>query len=74
MQRLSRYAYLVFFMALVQTFRDGVLSIFVFTVVHNMPMFFTLLIHAIPGMADKALDRPAADPLALEEEEDGNMS
>jgi hypothetical protein len=69
MQRLSRYAYLVFFMALVQTFRDGILSIFVFTFVHNMPMLFTLLIHAIPGMADKALDRPPADPLAGEEEE-----
>jgi hypothetical protein len=31
-------------------------------------MLFTLLIHAIPGMADKALDRPPADPLAGEEE------
>ena len=34
MQRLSRYVYLVIFMALVQTFRDGLLSIFVFTIVH----------------------------------------
>jgi hypothetical protein len=74
MQRLARYIYLVFFMALVQTFRDGLLSIFVFTVVHNMPMLFTWILHMIPGLALKSMDRPPADPLALEEEEDGNMS
>ena len=74
MMRLGRYLYLVFFMALVQTFRDGVLSIFVFTVVHNMPMLFTWILHSVPGLADKSMDRPPADPLALEEEEDGNVS
>jgi hypothetical protein len=71
MQRLARYIYLVFFMALVQTFRDGLLSIFVFTVVHNMPMLFTWILHMIPGFTLKSMDRPPADPLALEEEEDG---
>ena len=70
MLRLGRYIYLVFFMALVQTFRDGVLSIFVFTVVHNMPMLFTWILHSVPGLADKSMDRPPADPLALEEESD----
>ena len=70
MQRLSRYIYLVAFMALVQTFRDGLLSIFVFTFVHNMPMMFALITHMIPGFAAKSLDRPAADPLAGEEEEE----
>jgi hypothetical protein len=70
MQRLGRYIYLVFFMALVQTFRDGVLSIFVFTFVHNMPMLFTWILHSVPGLADKSMDRPPADPLALEEETD----
>ncbi len=70
MQRLSRYVYLVIFMALVQTFRDGLLSIFVFTIVHNMPMLFAVIGHMIPGFAVKSLDRPAADPLAGEEEED----
>jgi hypothetical protein len=70
MQRLARYIYLVFFMALVQTFRDGLLSIFVFTVVHNMPMLFTWILHMIPGFAVKSMDRPPADPLALEEESD----
>lgn len=68
MQRLSRYVYLVVFMALVQTFRDGLLSIFVFTVVHNMPMLFATLAHLVPGFAARSLDRPAADPLAAEEE------
>jgi hypothetical protein len=70
MQRLSRYVYLVVFMALIQTFRDGLLSIFVFTIVHNMPMLFAFITHRIPGFAAKSLDRPAADPLAGEEEEE----
>jgi len=69
MLRLGRYVYLVSFMAMVQMFRDGLLSIFVFTVVYNMPMLFTVVLHHIPGLADKALDRPPADPLALEEED-----
>ena len=70
MLRLGRYLYLVFFMALIQTFRDGLLSIFVFTVVHNMPMLFTWILHSLPGFAVKSMDRPPADPLALEEESD----
>ncbi len=70
MLRLGRYLYLVFFMALIQTFRDGLLSIFVFTVVHNMPMLFTWILHSIPGFAIKSMDRPPADPMALEEEAD----
>ncbi len=74
MLRLGRYLYLVFFMALIQTFRDGLLSIFVFTVVHNMPMLFTWILHSIPGFAVKSMDRPPADPMALEEEEEGNIS
>ena len=73
MLRLGRYLYLVFFMAFVQTFRDGLLSLFVFTVVHNMPMLFTWILHSLPGFAVKAMDRPPADPLALEEEGDGNV-
>ena len=57
-------------MALIQTFRDGLLSIFIFTFVHNMPMLFTWILHSIPGFAVKSMDRPPADPLAGEEEED----
>jgi len=69
-QRLSRYVYLVIFMALVQTFRDGLLSIFLFTIVHNMPMLFATIAHLILGSTAKSLDRPAADSLAGEEEGD----
>jgi hypothetical protein len=70
MLRLGRYLYLVFFMALIQTFRDGLLSIVVFTFVHNMPMLFTWILHSLPGFAVKSMDRPPADPMALEEESD----
>jgi len=35
-----------------------------------MPMMFTVICHMIPGFAKKSLDRPAADPLAGEEEEE----
>jgi len=70
MRRLGRYIYLVIFMAIVLSLRDGLLSIFVFTFVHNMPMMFTVFCHMIPGFAKKSLDRPAADPLAGEEEEE----
>ena len=70
MLRLSRYVYLVICGALILTFRDGLLSIFVFTIVHNMPMLFTVILHMIPGFASKSLDRPAADALAGEEEAD----
>ena len=70
MQRFARYVYLVVFMALVQTFRDGLLSIFVFTIVHNMPMLFASVLHFVPGFARKSLDRPPADPLAGVEEEE----
>ncbi len=70
MRRLSRYVYLIVFMALIQTFRDGLLSVIVFTFVHNMPMLFTFILHLVPGFAHKSLDRPAADPLAGEEEEE----
>ena len=68
MRRLARYLYLVILPALILMFRDGLLSVFVFTIVHNMPSLFTLVLHMVPGFAEKSLDRPAADPLAGEEE------
>ncbi len=66
MDRLSRYLYLIFFMILVQVFRDGMLSLFVFTIVHNLPMLFIWILHSIPGLAPKVWDLPPADPMALE--------
>jgi hypothetical protein len=68
MARFDRYLYCVFFMAFLQLYRDGLLSLVVFTVAHNLPMVFAWILHLIPGVAPKVLDRPPADPLALEEE------
>ncbi len=67
MARFDRYLYCVFFMAFLQLYRDGLLSLVVFTVCHNLPMVFAWILHAIPGVAPKVLDRPPADPLALED-------
>ncbi len=67
--RFGRYFYLVIFMALIQTFRDGLASLVLFSVVHNMPMLFACLAHLIPGVATKIIDRPPADPLVSDEDE-----
>lgn len=67
MARFDRYLYCVFFMASLQLYRDGLLSLVVFTVCHNLPMVFAWMLHAIPGVAPKVLDRPPADPLAMED-------
>lgn len=71
MRRLDRYLYVVFFTAFIQLYRDGLLSLLVFTVVHNIPMAVAWFLHMVPGLTNKSLDRPPADPLALEEEDDG---
>ncbi len=67
LHRFEGYLYTVFAMAYIQLFRDGLLSIFVFTVVHNMPMLFAWILHAIPGFAQRVLDPPPAHPLAQED-------
>jgi hypothetical protein len=67
LHRFDGYLYTVFAMAYVQLFRDGLLSIFVFTVVHNMPMLFAWILHALPGFAQRVVDPPPAHPLAQED-------
>jgi hypothetical protein len=67
LHRFECYLYTVFSMAYIQLFRDGLLSIFVFTVVHNMPMLFAWVLHALPGFARRVVDPPPADPLAQED-------
>jgi hypothetical protein len=67
MRRLDRYLYTVFFMALIQTYRDGMLSLFVFTIVHNIPMAVAWALHLFPGAAPRVLDLPPADPRAPED-------
>jgi hypothetical protein len=65
--RFDCYLYTVFSMAYIQLFRDGLLSIFVFTVVHNMPMLFAWILHHLPGFATRVVDAPPAHPLAQED-------
>ena len=67
LHRFDGYLYTVFAMAYLQLFRDGLLSIFVFTVVHNMPMLFAWILHALPGFARRVVDAPPAHPLARED-------
>jgi hypothetical protein len=67
LHRFEGYLYTVFAMAYIQLFRDGLLSIFVFTVVHNMPMLFAWILHSTPGFAQKVLDPPPSHPLARED-------
>ncbi len=57
-QRLTRYAYCACFMAFIQLFRDGLYSLVVFTIAHNIPMLVVIVFHMIPGWAKKSLDHP----------------
>jgi hypothetical protein len=68
--RVGRYVYLVAFMAFIQMYRDGLTSLVLFSLVHNLPMFFVMLAHQAQGAAVKVIDRTPSDPLAEQEEED----
>ena len=67
LRRFDRYLYVVFFVAFIQLYRDGLLSLLVFTVVHNIPMAVVWFLHLIPGLAPKVLDLPPADPRAQDD-------
>jgi MFS family permease len=67
LRRFDRYLYVVFFIAFIQLYRDGLLSLLVFTVVHNIPMAVTWFLHYVPGLAPKVLDLPPADPRAQDD-------
>lgn len=54
---LSRYVYLACFMASLQLFRDGLYSLVVFTIAHNIPMLVVIILHLLPGLAQKSLDQ-----------------
>lgn len=60
-QSLSRYVYCACFMAFIQLFRDGLYSLVVFTIAHNIPMLVVIVLHLIPGYAIKSFDRPSDD-------------
>ena len=71
LRRFDRYLYTVFFIAFIQLYRDGLLSLLVFTIVHNIPMAVVWFLHLIPGLAPKLLDLPPADPRA---QDDGTIT
>ncbi|MCX6921436.1 MAG: hypothetical protein NTX20_08980 [Verrucomicrobia bacterium] len=47
--RLNRYVYTIAFMAFIQLFRDGLLSLVLFTMVHNLPLLFIWVAHKVAG-------------------------
>jgi hypothetical protein len=54
---IARYAYLILFMTFLQAYRDGLTSLVLFSVVHNMPAALILMIHVVPGLAPMAESR-----------------
>lgn len=56
--RLNRYLYVTAFMAFIQLFRDGVLSLFLFSVIQNMPALFILFAHLFTGSRLLVVDLP----------------
>jgi hypothetical protein len=60
--RLNRYLYVMAFMAFIQLFRDGVLSLPLFSVIHNLPALFILAAHLFLGRKLLVQDSPAATP------------
>ena len=47
--RINRYVYTIAFMAFIQLFRDGLLSLVLFTIVHNLPLLFIWVAHKVAG-------------------------
>ena len=58
--RLGRYFYCACAISFLQLFRDGLTSLIVFTVCHNLPMLFAMTLHFIPGFSEKKTDYPYA--------------
>lgn len=56
--RLERYLYCAFCISFLQLYRDGLTSLVVFTICHNLPMVFVWFMHSVPGFAPKVLDAP----------------
>lgn len=60
--RINRYVYLVGFMAFIQLFRDGLLSLVLFSMVHNLPVFFIWGAHGVAGRRLLIDDMPTSGP------------
>ena len=60
--RLNRYIYIMGFMAFIQLYRDGLLSLPLFSFIHNMPALFILAAHLFAGRKLLVQDSPTANP------------
>lgn len=60
--RLNRYIYIMAFMAFIQLFRDGLLSLPLFSVIHNLPALFILAGHLFVGRKLLVQDPPIPNP------------
>ena len=60
--RLNRYLYIMAFMAFIQLFRDGLLSLPLFSVIHNLPALFIFAAHIFIGRKLLVQDSPVASP------------
>ncbi len=58
--RLNRYLYIMAFMAFIQLFRDSLLSLPLFSVIHNLPALFILAAHLFVGRKLLVQDSPSA--------------
>ena len=58
--RLNRYLYIMAFMAFIQLFRDGLLSLPLFSLVHNTPTLFIWVAHMFAGRKAMVQDPPVA--------------
>ena len=58
--RINRYVYTIAFMAFIQLFRDGLLSLVLFTMVHNLPLLFIWVAHKVAGQRLLIDDLPSA--------------
>jgi hypothetical protein len=56
--RLNRYVYIMGFMAFIQLFRDSLLSLPLFSVIHNLPALFILFAHLFAGSRLLVVDLP----------------
>jgi cellobiose-specific phosphotransferase system component IIC len=57
---LARFLYLVAAASMIQVFRDGLISVFVFTLIGAMPMMFVVCLHLLLPPVRRTVRRPAA--------------
>ena len=66
-RRFNRFLYTVFFVSLIQVYRDGLTSLVLFTVIHHLPIMFIWIFHYLPGVVKNVQDPPVGHPLDLDD-------